>query len=256
MRDRMPTYLYCVLAPPSAEGVPAGLAGIAGSPVRALTAPGALLEAWIATVDEEALRVSGRALAAQALLHNEVVDAALATGRTPAPARYGSRFPDDAACMADLRRRAGELRAIIDRVAGAVEIPTLLVPHELRTKSIEKPSSNDAAAGRRYLESIRARVAEDERRRSTAEHEASRLRASLGDLVRDEARSFTAAGVMSIAHLVSREAVDRYREAMASFAAGENFRVVRGEPRAPYSFASPSSPFPSGHDSGSPSRSE
>ena len=252
----MPTYLYCVLAPAGAEGVPAGLTGIAGSPVRALTAPGfASLEAWIATVHEEALRVSGRALAAQALLHNEIVEAALATGRTPAPARYGSRFPDDAACIADLTRRAGELRAIIDRVAGAVEVPTLLVPHELRTKSIETPSSNDAAAGRRYLESIRVRVADEHRRRSTAEREASRLRASLGDLVRDEARSFTATGVMSIAHLVSREAVDRYRQAMATFIPDENFRVVRGQPRAPYSFASPPSSSPSGgHDSGSPSR--
>lgn len=253
----MPTYLYCVLARASAEGVPAGLTGIAGSPVRALTVPGlASLEAWVATVDEEALRVSGRALAAQAFLHNEIVDAALATGRTPAPARYGSRFPDDAACVADLTERAGDLRAILDHVAGAVEIPTLLVPHDLATKSTDRPSSDDAGAGRRYLESIRARVGDENRRRATAEREASRLRASVGDLVRDEARSFTASGVLSIAHLVSREAVDRYRRAIATFIPSENFRVVKGEPRAPYSFASPSSPSHSGHDSGSPSRSE
>ena len=253
----MPTYLYCVLAPASAESVPAGLTGIAGSPVRALTAPGlASLEAWIATIDEEALRVSGRALAAQALLHNEIVDAALATGRTPAPARYGSRFPDDAACIADLIQRGGELRAILDHIAGAVEIPTLLVPTELRSRSIDRPSSSDAAAGRRYLESIRARVADDNRRRSTAEREASRLLASVGDLVRGEARSFTAAGVMSIAHLVSRGAVDRYRQAMAAFVPEGNFRVVRGKPRAPYSFASRPTPSLSGHDSGNPSRSE
>ena len=253
----MSTYLYCVLARASAEGVPAGLTGIAGSPVRALTAPGlGSLEAWVATVDDEALRVSGRALAAQALLHNEIVDAALATGRTPAPARYGSRFPDDAACGADLTHRAAELRAILDHVADAVEIATLLVPHQLRTKSTERPSSNDAAAGRRYLESIRARIGDENRRRSAAEREASRLHASVGDLVRDEARSFTAAGVLSIAHLVSREAVDRYRRAIAAFVPGENLRVVMGEPRAPYSFASPPKPSLSGHDSSSPSRSE
>ena len=253
----MSTYLYCVLAPASADAVPAGLSGIGGAPIRALTGAGlAPMEAWVASVDEDALRVSGRALAAQALLHNEIVDAAMATGRTPAPARYGSRFPDDDACVADLTRRAGELRAILDRVAGTVEIPTLLVPHELRPTSIERPSSSDVDAGRRYLESIRARVADEDRRRSTAEGEASRLRASIGDLVRDEARSFTAAGVMSIAHLVSRGAVDRYRLAIATFVPRENFRVVRGEPRAPYSFASPHGGSPSGHDSGNPSRSE
>lgn len=253
----MPTYLYCVLAPASVEGVPAGLRGIADSPVRALAVPGlAPLEAWVATIDEDALRVSGRELAAQALLHNQIVEAALATGRTPAPARYGSRFADDAACVADLTRRLVELRAVLDHVEGAVEMSTLLVPRTLRTKSMARPSSNDAAAGRRYLESIRARVTDENRRRSMAEREASRLRASIGDLVRDEAWSFTPVGVMSIAHLVSRDAVDRYRQAIASFVPDASFRVVRGEPRAPYSFASAPGRTHSGHDSSSPSRSD
>jgi len=252
----MPTYLYCVLAPASAERLPSGLTGIASAPLRVVTVPGlAGLEAWVATVDEEALRVTGRALATQALLHNAVVDAALATGRTPVPARYGSRFPDDDSCIADLARRGAELKATLELVADAVEMPTLLVPPRLRTKSLEKPSSNDAAAGRRYLESIRARVADEQRRRSTAEREASRLRVTVDELIRDEARSFTATGVMSIAHLVPREAVARYREAIATFEPGEGLRVVSGEPRAPYSFASPPGTVRDGHDSGSPSRS-
>jgi hypothetical protein len=252
----MPTYLYCVLAPASAERLPSGLAGIASAPIRVVKVPGlAALEAWVATIDEEALRVKGRTLAAQALLHNAVVDAALATGRTPVPARYGSRFPDDDSCITDLAGRAAELEATLEHVADAVEMPTLLVPSKLRTKSVDKPSSNDAAAGRRYLESIRVRVADEQRRRSAAEREASRLRVSVDDLVRDEARSFTAAGVMSIAHLVSREAVARYREAIETFEPAEDFRVVKGEPRAPYSFASPQDAVRGGHDSGSPSRS-
>jgi hypothetical protein len=253
----MPTYLYCVLAPASAEAVPAGLIGIAGAPIRALTAPGlAPLEAWVATIGHDVLRASGSALATQAFLHNEIVNAALATGHTPAPARYGSRFLDDAACAADLTHRAGELRAILDHVAGTVEVPTLLVPHELRTTPIQRPRSGDPEAGRRYLESIRTRVLDDDRRRSAADREASRLRASVGDLVRDEARSFTPAGVMSIAYLVSTGAVDRYRQAMSTFVPGENFRVVIGEPRAPYSFSLLRSEGWTGHDSGSPSRSE
>src|SRR6185503_2931353 len=134
-------------------------------------------------------------------------------------------------------------------------MPTLLVPPKLRTQSLEKASSNDAAAGRRYLESIRLRVADEQRRRSAAEREASRLRVSVDELIRDEARSFTAAGVMSIAHLVSREAVARYREAIAMFEPGEDLRMLRGEARAPYSFASPRGAVRGGHDSGSPSRS-
>ena len=253
----MPTYLYCVLAPASAEAVPAGLTGIAGAPIRALTATGiAPLEAWVATIAVDALRVSGSALAAQALLHNEVVNAALATGRTPAPARYGSRFPDDAACVADLRQRAAELRAILDQLAGMVEIPTLLVPRERRGPPIKKPGANDPAAGRRYLETVRTRVLDEDRRRSAAEREAARIRAIIGDLVRDEARTFNAAGVLSIAHLVSAGSVDRYRQAMATFIPEENFRLVIGEPRAPYSFSSRPRSDQSGHDSGSPNRNE
>ena len=253
----MPTYLYCVLAPASADSVPAGLTGIAGAPIRALTAPAlAPLEAWVATIGEDALRVSGSALAAQALRHNEIVNAALATGRTPAPARYGSRFPDDAACVADLTHRTGELRAILDRVAGMVEIPTLLVPRELASPPLQKPSSALPAAGRRYLESIRARALDEGRRRSAADREAARIRAHVGDLVRDEARTLNGAGVMSIAHLVPAAAVDRHREAMAAFVPEENFRVVIGEPRAPYSFSSRPRSDRSGHDSSSPNRSE
>ena len=253
----MPTYLYCVLAPAGAEAVPPGLTGIAGAPIRALTASeGAPLEAWVATIDEEALRVSGSTLAAQALLHNDVVNAALATGRTPAPARYGSKFPDDAACIADLTQRADDLRAILDRVEGMVEIPTLLVPRELRTSPSQRPRPGDPAAGRQYLESIRTRVRDEERRRLAAEREAALIRAAIGGLVHDESRTFNAAGVMSIAYLVSAEAVDRYRQTMATYVPEENLRVVIGEPRAPYSFSSRPSDDRSGHDSSSPNRSE
>lgn len=253
----MPTYLYCVLDPAGAEAVPAGLTGIAGAPIRALTATGVVpLAAWVATIGEDALRVSGSALAAQAFVHNEVVNAALATGRTPAPARYGSRFPDDAACIADLTQRAGELRDILDQVAGMVEMPTLLVPNQRAEPPQKNPSAGDPAAGRRYLEAIRTRVLDEGRRRSAAEREASRIRSSIGDLVRDEARSFNGAGVLSIAHLVAARSVDRYRQAMASFVPDENFRVVIGEPRAPYSFSSRPSSDRSGHDSGSPNRNE
>jgi hypothetical protein len=214
------------------------------------------LEAWVATIGEDALRVSGTALAAQALLHNEIVNAALATGRTPAPARYGSRFPDDAACVADLTQRAVELSAILDHVAGLVEIATLLVPRERATSPIARPSAADPGAGRRYLESIRTRVLGEDQRRAAAEREAARIRATVGDLVRDEARTFNATGVMSIAHLVPSGAIDRYRRAIFAFVPAENFRVVVGEPRAPYSFSSQPAANHSGHDSGSPSRNE
>ena len=62
------------------------------------------LEAWVATIEESTLHASGSALAKLAVAHNEVVDAALATGRTPVPARFGSRFDDDDALSRRLFR--------------------------------------------------------------------------------------------------------------------------------------------------------
>jgi hypothetical protein len=253
----MATYLYCVLTPPGANALPPGLRGIGDAPVRTLTVGNdASLEAWVATIDDGVLRATGEALAAQALVHNEVVNAALETGRTPAPARYGSRFADDAQCVADLRRRSSELREILGRIAGAVEMSVLLVPLAVQSPTpVLKPEPTEAAAGRRYLESVRSRAHIWEERRAAAEAEAERVRRLVGEFVRDEARSFGSAGVMSVAHLVLATEVGSYRAALEDVEAGRSFRLVVSGPRAPYSFAAQRLGI-SGHDSGSPNRNE
>jgi Gas vesicle synthesis protein GvpL/GvpF len=253
----MATYLYCVLTPPSADAPPAGLRGIGGAPVRMLTVgDGAALEAWVATIDESLLLATGDALAAQALVHNEVVNAALETGRTPAPARYGTRFANDTQCVVDLRGRASELLEILARVAGTIEMSVLLVPLEVQSpKPLLKPRPTEAAAGRRYLESVRSRAHQWEERRAAAEEAAERVSRVVGKFIRDEARSFGSAGVMSIAHLVSRSEVAEYRTALAEIVQECSFRLVVSGPRAPYSFAA-QRPSMSGHDSGSPDLNE
>jgi len=249
----MATYLYCVLTPPIPEALPAVLMGIAGSPVRALVPPGGRLEAWVSTIDDAALHVSGQALATQALVHNEVVEAALRTGRTPLPARYGSRFDDDAACAADLRRRAAALGDILDRLTGGVEMTVLIVPCDAvlePTTAVPRPRPHEAAAGRRYLESVRERAVRVENRRRAAELEARRITSVLGAIVRDESERLSAAGVMSVAHLISREDVETYRRTIAKLRPTDGYRLVVAEPRAPYSFASGNGEL-GGHDSSS-----
>lgn len=250
----MSTYLYCVLAPPRSSALPTGLAGIGGSPVRSLVSSDGTLEGWVSTVDDTALRATGRALAAQALLHNEVVNAGLRTGRTPAPARYGSHFPDDVACLADLARRAGELTGILEHVAGAIEMSVLIVPRTA-ARSATRPLSSEPSAGRRYLESVRSRRAEEQTRRAAAEVEAERIRERVRPFVRDEVQSFTPSGVLSIAHLVGVGDSERYRRALSAIVPTDRFRLVLGESRAPYSFAA-RKVGSSGHDSSSPSNSE
>ena len=60
---------------------------------------------------------------------------------------------------------------------------------------------------------------------------------------------------MSLAHLVPLERVDTYRQRLAQFQPVSGFRLVVGEPRAPYSFAVEESGL-DGHDSSSPNSNE
>src|SRR5437763_714004 len=82
------------------------------------------------------------------------------------------------------------------------------------------PRGNEAAAGRRYLESLRSRAQEQERRRAAAETEAERVSSAVGKFIRGEARSFTSSGVLSISHLVPTPEIARYREALAALRLG------------------------------------
>jgi hypothetical protein len=216
------------------------------------------MEVWVATIDDAALRVSGEALARQALLHNDVVEAALATGRTPLPARFGSRFDDDATCIADVARRSAVLSAILDRVAGAVEMSVLIVPTGDFLESIApiaKPERHEAAAGRRYLEGLRDRTRQVEDQRQAAASEAERLAKALSGIVSGESRSFRAIGVMSVAHLVPLEKVETYRYTLSRLEPGAGFRYVIGGPRGPYSFTGQNGDV-GGHDSSSPNSNE
>src|SRR5690349_25109557 len=99
----MATYLYCVLAPRRSDAPALRLTGVGGAPVRAIV--GAGLEAWVSTIDDATRVTNGRVMGEQAVLHNDVVEAALATGQTPLPARVGSRYAADVACVAHRQHR-------------------------------------------------------------------------------------------------------------------------------------------------------
>lgn len=249
----MATYLYCVLPALGTEEVSSRLVGVGDAPVRSLGFGAEVgMVAWVSTIDEPILRSTGRALAEQALKHNEVVSAALRTGRTPAPVRYGSRFPDDAACIADLLRRSPELSAILGRIADSVEMPVLLVPTNRAPAPpmLATPVSGEPAAGKRYLESVRQRTREQERQRASADVVADCLASALAPYLRGEVRSFSSNGVMSVAYLVKNGDVSLFKDAVAAFIPTRAFRVLEGEMRAPYSFTTPRLDN-TGHDSSS-----
>ena len=234
----MVTYLYCVLTPPGTEARAPKLVGLAGTPVRSVVVRGHEgLEAWVATIEEEALRASGQSLAMLALLHNEVVEAALATGRTPLPARFGTRFADDDALVVDLEKRHRQFIARLHRVANAVEMTVLVVPRKTaRARASTLPRRDEPAAGRRYLEAIRERSRSEAQRHSDANSVADRVSQAVSSLTGGEVRS-TSSTALSLAHLVPRAAVARYRVILSELDVGEEFRIIVAGPRAPYSFA-------------------
>jgi hypothetical protein len=252
----MATYLYCVLTPATADALPAGLKGLGGSPIRWLAA--ATLEpmaAWVATIDESSLRHEGVTLTADALLHNQVVNVALASGEAVLPARFGTLFADDLTCEKNLVDERQNLLATLDRVSGSVEIPVLIVPTGSRHRKPQLPDRQQTGVGRRYLEAARDHRLEQARRHALLEAQADRVTNSVGEMVRGEARTIDSRGILSLVHLVPKSALQRYRQAIDEIQPERGVRIVIGDLRAPYSFTNLKS-VRTGHDSGSPSNND
>jgi hypothetical protein len=232
----MPTYLYCLMpAEGAVEPAPLSPPGIGGSAVRVLSA--GPLEAWVSTVPDRAPRPTVAAVRE----HDAVVSAALATGRTPLPARFGQSWPSDAACIDSVMRRAPELEPLLRRVAGLVEMTvcTLLPGMPLAT-NLSAAARDPTAPGSAYLRQLRARA--DRARHLRAALEALRARVSqgLGPLSRGEVaeiRGSDEALALSVSYLVERGREAHFRRAVDEIAREAAARLVVAGPRAPYSFA-------------------
>jgi gas vesicle protein GvpL/GvpF len=232
----MPTYLYCLA--PSADATdpqPAIPPGIDGGAVRVLAA--GALEAWVSTI----LTSSPPATVHAIRQHAAVVNAALATGRTPLPARFGQSWPSDAACVASVTERAAELEPLVRRVAGMVEMTvcTLVsgMPPAVRPSAA---ALGDAAPGTAYLQHLRARADREQYLRTVLEELRARVSRALGPLARGEVaeiRGSDEALTLSISYLVERDGEAPFRRAVDEVAREAVARLVVAGPRAPYSFA-------------------
>jgi hypothetical protein len=239
------TYLYGFLSASTDLSVPQGLLGIGDTPVRAI-AVGPDIEAWVGTADPAPLKQLPAVTAQNALAHHAVLDAALTTGRTPLPARFGQRFPSDAACLSKVVARASVIRAALTRVDGLVEMSILLAPstrrvlRELQPITPHSIRSNESQAGRRYLDALRANARKGERRDAFASAVVEQLSTALAPYVRAERRQARgqASGIVvaSLAHLVSRGDAEEYRLAAHQVESPSGFQLVVAGPRPPYSF--------------------
>src|SRR5579862_4475478 len=114
-----PTYLYCLTAHEAPDPPPA-TAGLDGGPVRRIGNAG--VHAWVGDVDARSVRATIDRVRA----HDHVVAAALGTGSTPLPARFGQTFESDEECLAVLLAKQEKMSAGLARVAGMVEMTVIL----------------------------------------------------------------------------------------------------------------------------------
>lgn len=233
----MSTHLYCILPHAHRGDVPPGLSGVEGERVRAL--PLEHIVAWVSDAQR------GRPVSYDVIrAHDAVVEAALATGATPMPARFGQTFTDDSACATALSRRSASVETVLEGLQGCVEMTIIITPSTRRMlRDLEPvvPEMLDApGVGRRYLESLRAREAISGTVAQASDELAVRLEAAVEVLLRKKAkpRSVLRMPMLTLSHLIDRGNVDAYREALSKVKAGPELRFLLIGPRAPYSFSS------------------
>jgi hypothetical protein len=238
----MPTYLYCLLTSRAdIESAPVTARGIGGSPVRALST--GALEAWVSTVSSPSPAAALEAIRE----HDAVVSAALATGRTPLPARFGQTWPSDAGCVAAIAERAADFESALRRISGLVEMTVCTLPstpvgprprHAL--PHLARAADPDGAPGRAYLEQLRARADHERHLRAALERLRARVSGALGGIARGEVaeiRGRNEALSLAVSYLVERGSEGDFRRAVQEVSREATARLVIAGPRAPYSFA-------------------
>ncbi len=240
----MTTHLYCILPNDRRGLLPRGLTGVDSSTVRTIAVGG--IVAWVSDV-ERRLAVSVSGIRA----HDSVVEAALETGATPVPARFGQRFDNDDACRATLAIRAASVETILTRIQGLVEMTLIITPSTGRMLRDLQPAAAAAAAAAAgentalgsdedYLEGMRSTEEETGVIRRAIDDLAQRLTEAARRHIRRAAvhEQFTRLPLRTLAHLIPRGSVDQYRETLRPLPTSREFRFLVIGPRAPYSFCS------------------
>lgn len=244
----MPTYLYCLR---SDRVAPAdGLAGVDGVTVRAIDAAG--LTAWVSDIVERVSATVDRMKA-----HDAVCAAALESGETPLPVRFGQIFSDDEAAMSAVASREAALRARLARIAGCVEV-RVVVTHGRERGASGMVGDTGAAAmtgptgptsfeeseeleefegpGTAFLKRLAREGRADLSREVGCEEVRHAVRTGATSFIVDQQPCESARGVAFFPVLVRRGSVDAFRSVTENLPLKAIGLSVLG-PFAPYSFA-------------------
>ncbi len=228
----MPTYLYCIL-PAAAEPRAPTQTGVGGSGVRVLQAH--TLAAWVETVGDRTITPTLDRLRT----HDAVVMAALESGETPLPARFGQVFESDESCRAALVGQASRMESDLARVRGLVEMRVIA-----RLPKGDEPQQDSAgsdAPGTSYMRQLQRERSMEQIVQATAAAVRARLTETVGAFVRGEAMTLDPfpAATLTLSHLVARDEIPAYRTALnGADLGGLVERIVVSGPVAPYQFVS------------------
>ncbi|HEX3865736.1 MAG TPA: GvpL/GvpF family gas vesicle protein, partial [Gemmatimonadaceae bacterium] len=227
----MSIHLYCVLPHESRGEIPPGLSGVAGARVRAL--PVDHLIAWVSDVARD-VRVTVDGVRA----HDAVVEAALDTGSTPVPARFGQRFESDRACTEALINRAESVELILAGLQGFVEMTVIITPSTRRMlrdmdSVIPKMLDSEHGAGRSYLETLRAREAKTGTIHRAMDDLADRIATAADRFVRRWTvhQASTPLPLRTVSHLIAREDQVAYQAALKAVQGNAELRFIVVGPR-------------------------
>jgi hypothetical protein len=232
------TYLYGLVLERNARRVPA-TAGIGGAPARVIDCGS--LAAIVSTVETMPARASLDDVRA----HDAVLQAVVENGSTVAAVRFKQSFANDGDVCRHVAERAERVARLLEDDDGCVEM-RLLIPAadeamdfgkvaEARDPSTDSETSAHAVGpGRAYLETLRAGFRGGGRKVNLS------LAAALGPTIHAErVEELPKSQGVVFAHLVKREEVQAYRDAVATLPSLADATVVG--PLALYSFAEPTS---------------
>ncbi|WP_433062757.1 GvpL/GvpF family gas vesicle protein [Dactylosporangium sp. CS-033363] len=210
------------------------LAGIAGTPVRAVAGAGLAAVVSPVELDEEALRTNLENLEwldRTARAHHAVV-AALAERHAVVPAQLATVYRDDDGVRAMLRERRADLDAVLDRVDGRAEWGVKMYA---QAASGEPATVDTDRPGTAYLNRRRA---QDDRRKRAYDSAEAADKALAGNAA--EARRLTGRPepmLLNAAYLVDRAAAEDFAGLVTEQAARhEDLRLELTGPWPPYSF--------------------
>jgi hypothetical protein len=197
-----------------------GLRGLADAPVERISVGD--LEAIVSRCERASVQVTE-----EALVRHDAVCAAVMEDRAVAPARFGSAFADEESVRREIVARREELRAILVRLEGRVELGVRVLRPAASEKDVQ-PSSGSA-----YLH---ARLEARQEALAAADHVEERL--SRFAIARRSRALETPELVLSASFLVERDTVEAFRAAVEELdRARPDLDLVCTGPWPPYNFA-------------------